>query len=217
MHLPEGENVHIQNKNEMPPFPGCWCGFSFDAKTPFPDAKATLIPHGGADLFSFVCLCFEPWRKLHLTCLMFLVLTKHKTVFLWCRSSVVWEAVFQAIVLSLAQIKLFSVPIIDCLWIIFVNMVELRMLALESECFYSNPDSPTSGCMNSGNLEAVLGSMTAINKSSELLSVVWALNHSGPGQWYGKFPQASAISAGWHYSTQKFELPSTYLHYHLLR
>ena len=199
----------------MSPFLGCQCWYPFNDKTPFPAVKAILTHCVHAGLFFFL----KPWRNESLICLFF-VLIRWKTNYTEnhvSQEQFLREAVFWAIVLSLAQIKLFAIPIIDCLWIIFVNMVELRMLALESECFYSNPDSPTSGCMNSGNLEAVLGSMTAINKSSELLSVVWALNHSGPGQWYGKFPQASAISAGWHYSTQKFELPSTYLHYHLLR
>ena len=37
---------------------------------------------------------------------------------------IIWEAGFQATVLTLAQIKLFSIPFIDCLLIIFVDNSE---------------------------------------------------------------------------------------------
>ena len=42
---------------------------------------------------------------------------------------VIWEAGFQAIVLSLAEIKVFSILIIDCLLIIFVDNDDIHILA----------------------------------------------------------------------------------------
>ena len=59
----------------MPPFLGCQCLYSFDDKTPFPGAKATLTHYVLADLFFL-----KPWRNVSLTCLVFFVLTRHKTV-----------------------------------------------------------------------------------------------------------------------------------------
>ena len=79
----------------------CWS--TCNDKTPFPGAKAMLT-----DL-----VYLKPWRNVSLTCVMLFVLTTHETVLKTMLLRVIWEAGFWAGVLSLPQIKLFSIPIID--------------------------------------------------------------------------------------------------------
>ena len=91
----------------MPPFPKHQCWSTCNDKTPFPGAKAMLTCCARADL-----VYSKPWRNVSLTCVVFFVLTVHETVLKTMLLRVIWEAGFWAIVLSLPQIKLFSIPII---------------------------------------------------------------------------------------------------------
>ena len=56
-----------------------------------------------------------------------------KPCFSWASLSVIWGVVFWAIFHSLAQIKLFSIPIIDCLLVILWIEVCIRFLCVSLE------------------------------------------------------------------------------------
>ena len=68
---------------------------------------------------------FKPWRNLTLTCLMFFVLTRYKpvlkTLLLKSSFSVSPGKETFRLVLSLVQIKFFSILIIDCSLTIFID------------------------------------------------------------------------------------------------
>ena len=75
----------------------------------------------GLDVCVLLCFLgfvrFKPWKNVALTCWMFFVLRRYKTVYL----REIWEAVFQPVVLGLAPIKLSSIPVTDCLLTIFTD------------------------------------------------------------------------------------------------
>ena len=110
----------------MPPFLGCQCWYSFNDKTPFPGAKNIQTCWVHADLFIF----YKLWRNYPWLVWCSLFWQDIKLGWKPCCSravpqSYLREIVFQAIILNLAQIKLFSIPVIDCLLIIFINITDL--------------------------------------------------------------------------------------------
>ena len=75
MHWPEVKTVHVKNKEQMHPFPGCQCWYSFD-KT------ASQVPRPyWLTRYLMICFIFKPWKNVSLTCLRFFVLfLKHNKI-----------------------------------------------------------------------------------------------------------------------------------------
>ena len=118
----------------MPPFLGCQCWYSFNDKTPFPGAKNIQTCWVHADLFIF----YKLWRNYPWLVWCSLFWQDIKLGWKPCCSravpqSYLREIVFQAIILNLAQIKLFSIPVIDCLLINFVNFTGCFLRILDAE------------------------------------------------------------------------------------
>ena len=104
------KNIYIYiYQDSTPPFLGRQCWYSFDDKTPFPGQGCTDslsscwsgLFHSSWDLermYPWLIWCSLFWQDINCT-------EHHASLDLFPRA--IWDAVFWAIVLSLAQIKLF--------------------------------------------------------------------------------------------------------------
>ena len=126
----------------MPPFLGHRCWYSFNDKDFLPRCQ------GHTDSLCTWWSGFFETLKECIPCLMFFVLIRYNTAenhaSLEQFPRVIWESVSLAIVLSLAQIKLFSIPITDCLLIISINIAwhswqDIRKTHLRLPGVYAGP------------------------------------------------------------------------------
>lgn len=103
----------------------------FDDKTPF---QVPRLPWPA--VYLLVYFLWNPEGMYHWLLMLFVL--RHKIVLKNHPSPeqslrVIWEALFWTIVLSLVQIKLFSIPITDCLLIIFPDCIHAHKIRIRSD------------------------------------------------------------------------------------